>query len=334
MDPQLPAVPTVSIVCPAFEEEEVISLFHEELFRVLRALETQYRFEIIYIDDGSRDGTLARMDSIAQLDPRVRVLALARNFGKEKALLAGLEHATGAMVVTLDTDLQHPPEVIPQLLEKAKGPCEIVMGVRQDYQQGTWLKRLAARLFYRVQNFVGDTDIAPQGSDFLLMKRRTVDVLLAMQERQRFLKGLIYWTGLPRAEVAYTPNTRRAGQTKFSFRRLIALGADCLYSFSTNPLRLACHFGATAVGVGLFLALWFLVQGMFWPGSVWFSWGYLIVLLHILGGSILFSLGVLGALAGRILEQLKERPQYLLKYDSKAPVDAAMTSSHATNQAA
>jgi polyisoprenyl-phosphate glycosyltransferase len=188
-------LPLVSIVCPAYYEEEVLPRFHHELSRVLAPLETHYQFQILYIDDGSRDKTLEAMRLLARADRRVRVLALARNFGKEAALQAGLEHAEGELVITMDTDLQHPPELIPQLLEKAKEPVDLVITVRQEYQKPNWFNQLGTQTFYRILHALSEIEIRQETSDYLLMKRKVVSVLLQMQEKHRFMKGLIHWMG-------------------------------------------------------------------------------------------------------------------------------------------
>ena len=308
--------PLVSIVCPAYREEEVLPLFHRELCRVLAGLEAQYQFEILYIDDGSRDNTLGAMRAVAAADARVRVLSLARNFGKEAALQAGLEHVEGDLVITMDTDLQHPPELIPQLLEKAKEPVDLVITVRHEYQKPGWFNQLGTQAFYRILHALSEIEIRQETSDFLLMKRKVVTVLLQMQEKHRFMKGLIHWMGFAYAEVPFRPKERTVGTTKFSFLRLMALGKDCLFSFSKKPLTLATSFGSITLLIGLAWALAALVQMIFADGTTNLTAHYLIVSSHILAGAILLSIGILGEYLGRIWEQVRSRPNYLLKFDS------------------
>jgi dolichol-phosphate mannosyltransferase len=308
--------PLVSIVCPAFREEEVLPLFHRELSRVLSGLELQYQFEILYIDDGSRDNTLGAMKSIAADDVRVRVLSLARNFGKEAALQAGLEHVEGDLVITMDTDLQHPPELIPQLLEKAREPVDLVITVRHEYQKPGWFNQLGTQTFYRILHALSEIEIRQETSDFLLMKRKVVTVLLQMQEKHRFMKGLIHWMGFAYAEVPFRPKERTVGTTKFSFLRLMALGKDCLFSFSKKPLTLATSFGSITLLVGLAWALAAIVQMVFDVGTTSLTAHYMIVSSHVLAGAILLSIGILGEYLGRIWEQVRCRPNYLLKFDS------------------
>jgi glycosyltransferase involved in cell wall biosynthesis len=318
--------PLVSIVCPAYREEEVLPLFHQELSRVLAPLETKYQFEILYIDDGSRDNTLGAMQGMASADARVRVLSLARNFGKEAALQAGLEHAEGDLVITMDTDLQHPPELIPQLLEKSKEPVDLVITVRQEYQKPGWFNQLGTQTFYRILHALSEIEIRQETSDFLLMKRKVVTVLLQMQEKHRFMKGLIHWMGFAYLEVPFRPKERTVGTTKFSFLRLMALGKDCLFSFSKKPLTLATTFGSITLLVGLAWALAGLVQMILQTGTTSFTAHYMIVSSHVLAGAILLSIGILGEYLGRIWEQVRSRPNYLLKFDSQHP--EARTTAH------
>jgi polyisoprenyl-phosphate glycosyltransferase len=310
------ALPLVSIVCPAYHEQEVLPHFHQELCRVLAPLETQYQFEILYVDDGSRDATLPAMKAVGLNDQRVRVLSLARNFGKEAALQAGLEHAEGDLVITMDTDLQHPPELIPQLLEKAKEPVDLVITVREEYQKPGWFKQLGTQTFYRILKSLSEIEIRQETSDFLLMKRKVVDVLLKMQEKHRFMKGLIHWMGFAYLEVPFRPKERTLGHTKFSFLRLIALGKDCLFSFSKKPLTVATSCGLITFGLAVAWTLAALVQMVFQVGTTSLTQHYLIVSTHVLAAAILLSIGVLGEYVGRIWEQVRSRPNYLLKYDS------------------
>jgi polyisoprenyl-phosphate glycosyltransferase len=308
--------PLVSIVCPAYREEEVLPKFHAELSRVLAPLESQYHFEILYIDDGSRDRTLDAMKTVGADDRRVRVLSLSRNFGKEVALQAGLENAEGELIITMDTDLQHPPDLIPQLLEKAKGPVDLVITVRQEYQKPGWFKQLGTQTFYKILGALSEIEIRQETSDFLLMKRNVAAVLLQMQEKHRYMKGLVHWMGFAYLEVPFRPKERTLGTTKFSVLRLMALGKDCLFSFSKKPLTLATWLGSITLLVGLAWAIWTLFQLVFGTGAISLTTQYLIVSSHVLAGAILLSVGILGEYVGRIWEQVRSRPNYLLKYDS------------------
>lgn len=304
----------VSIVCPARDEAALLPQFHETLFRAIRGLESQHQFEIIYVDDGSTDDTLDKLRAIGDIDPRVRVLSLARPFGKEHALLAGMEHATGDHVVTLDADLEHPPELITQLLDGLRGGADAAVGVHARSPLSAWPRRIGRRVL------AWCCDVVPpaHSTDYLALSRRAVDTLLTVPERHRTLRGLVYWLGLPRVEVPFQPGRRASGKSKTTTAGRLTHGVEHLLAHSRLPLRLATMLGAMSLAVGAFLMLWFPIQGWLRPGTVWFSWCYLIVLLHLLGGGILVGLGILGEYVLRMLEQLKQRPLYVLKYDSKA----------------
>jgi glycosyltransferase involved in cell wall biosynthesis len=304
----------VSIVCPARDEAALLPQFHETLFRAIRGLEAQHQFEIIYVDDGSADETLDKLRAIADIDPRVRVLALSRPFGKEHALLAGLEHATGPIVVTLDADLEHPPELITQLLDGIQGGADAVVAVQARSPLSAWPRRIGRRLL------AWCSDVVPpaNSTDYMALSRRAVDTLLTISERHRTLRGLIYWLGLPRVEVPFTPGRRSSGTSKTTTSCRLSRGVEHLFAHSRLPMRVATGLGMMSLAVGLFLMFWFPIQGWLRPGTVWFSWCYLIVLLHLLGGGILLGIGVVGEYLVRVLEQVKQRPLYVLKYDSKA----------------
>ena len=311
------SAPLLSIVCPAFKEEEVLPLFHQELAAVLARLEADYRFEILYVDDGSPDQTLQVIKGLAAQDRRVRFLSLSRNFGKEAALLAGLEHARGDAVVTLDTDLQHPPELIPTLIKKWREGIEVVLTTKEEDKNLGLVKRLTAKIFYRWMGRFSNLDFAASIADYCLMSRKAVDGLLRLREGHRFMRGMVQWLGYPMAKVPFHPAQRPAGQTKYNLFRLAALASDGIFSFSCAPLRIATYLGLVAMLIGLGHSAWLIVQLVQGSGTVSLAWSYLAVATHFLGGAVLFSLGILGEYVGRIFEQVKERPTYLLKDQSQ-----------------
>jgi dolichol-phosphate mannosyltransferase len=304
----------VSIICPARDEAESLPQLHEALFQALRALEAQHQFEILYVDDGSGDGTRGHMQAIADLDPRVRVLSLARPFGKEAALIAGLEHATGELIVTLDADLQHPPELIGRLLERARQGNDVVVATDAFRPAASWPRRLGRQLLA----CCCDRLPPAEATDFLVLSRRAVDTLLTIPEHHRSLLGLLYWLDLPRVEVPFEPPARAHGASKSTAAGRLGHGIEHLFAYSRVPLRLVSGLGSLVLAIGLLLLLWFPIQGLLRPGTVWFSWCYLILLIHLVGGGILVSLGIVGEYLVRVLEQVKQRPLYALKHDSKA----------------
>jgi polyisoprenyl-phosphate glycosyltransferase len=322
------ARPKLSIVCPAYEEEEGLPFFHEELCGVVDELKADYELEILYVDDGSRDGTLGVLKELAARDARVRYLSLSRNFGHQAALTAGLDHATGDVVISMDADLQHPPALIPTLLDKWKQGHDVVLTIREEDKRLTLGKRLTSKLFYRLIRTMSDTDIRPAGSDFRLLSRRAVDALKQLRERHRFLRGMVQWLGLPTAEVPFTPHARKAGQSKYTFRRMLRLAGDGIFSFSLAPLRLAVFVGVLAI-LGSVLFAGILALRSFWAPDILASgWMWVLITSHLLGGFILVSLGIVGEYVGRVYEQVKERPIYVLKEKSPETGTPATGLSH------
>ena len=301
----------LSIVCPAFEEEEVLPCFHAELCTVLTPLEGEYDLEIIYIDDGSRDGTLAYLRQLAQRDHRVRFLSFSRNFGQQAALTAGMEHARGDVVITLDSDLQHPPNLIPALLDQWRKGHDVVLTYREDDPRLSYFKRVSSRAFNMVMRWLSETPVSSAASDYRLLSRKAVDALLRLHEKHRFLRGMVNWLGFPTTTVAFHPASRGAGVTKYTVRRMLALAIDAMLSFSKLPLRLSLILGALLVVLGALHGTLLLAQTL-WSGNVSAA-QLVLVALFIIGGAILCSLGVVGEYVGRIYEQVKARPLYLLK---------------------
>ena len=234
------ARPRLTVVCPAYQEEAALPAFHAELARVADGLAGEYDVDMLYVDDGSPDGTLAVMRRLAAQDGRVRYVSLSRNFGHQAALTAGLEHATGDLVVSMDTDLQHPPEVIPRLLDGWQAGADVVITVREDDATLGRFKGLASRAFYRLMRAVSRTEIRPAAADFRLMTRPAVQALLGMRESHRFLRGMVQWLGFPTAEVRFDAGRASAGKSKYTFRRQLALGLNGMFSFSRVPLRWPC----------------------------------------------------------------------------------------------
>lgn len=300
------SMPLVSIVCPAFQEEEVLPIFHRHLCGVLAGLESNYRFEILYVDDGSADRTLEVMNTIAATDARVGCLSLSRNFGHQAALTAGLEHARGDAVVSLDADLQHPPEIIADLLREWQAGSDVVITVRGDDPRLSWFKRLSSKMFYAVMKPISETEIRFAASDFRLLSRRAVQALLQLQERHRFVRGLVQWIGFPIKEIEFQPNARCAGVSKYTLRRMLRLAGDGLFSFSRVPLKAPFYFSAAFFALGFLHAVLALAAGSA-------AWHYLMIILSWGLASLLASIGVVGEYVGRIHEEVKERPIYLLK---------------------
>ena len=303
----------VSIVCPAYQEEDVLPLFHSELSKTLAALEEQYCFEIIYVDDGSRDGTLAYLRQLAMDDQRVRYVSLSRNFGHQAALTAGLEHAHGDAAISMDSDLQHPPPVIPLLLDRWRAGYDVVITIRQEDRQLSFFKRFSSRMFYKAMGMVSTTEVRLAAADFRLLSRSAVQAFLQLREQHRFVRGMVQWLGFPTTEVTFKPDQRRAGQSKYNLQRMLRLAGDGIFSFSSVPLRLPLYAGLLVwalglvhlAGCALFLAL----------GSDPFNYSvnYLVLMAHFMGGSVLCGLGTVGEYLGRVYDEVKRRPVYIVK---------------------
>jgi dolichol-phosphate mannosyltransferase len=313
----------VSIVCPAYQEEDVLPLFHRELCAALATLEADYRFEIVYVDDGSPDGTLECLRQLAAADGRVRFLSLSRNFGQQAALTAGLEFARGDAVISMDSDLQHPPAVLAQILERWQAGYDVVITIREEDDRLSFFKRFSSRMFYRIMGLVSNTDVRLAASDFRLLSRRALQAFLQLREQHRFVRGLVQWLGFRTAEVSFQPHARRAGQTKYTLRRMLRLAGDGLFSFSTLPLRLSLYAGLLIWVLGLGHLLVAAILFALAPAAFPFATHYLLLLGHLVGGGVLCGLGVIGEYLGRVYDEVKRRPIYLVK--EAYPADDAAT---------
>jgi dolichol-phosphate mannosyltransferase len=316
------AVCKLSVVCPAYEEQEVLPRFHAELCGVLATLGPACEVEILYVDDGSGDGTLDYLRTLAAADPRVRYLSFSRNFGQQAALTAGLDYARGDVVITLDSDLQHPPALIPALLAHWREGHDIVLTLREDDPRLGWFKRLTSRAFNKVMRWLSETEVRAAASDYRLLSRQAVEGLLQLHETHRFLRGMVNWLGFRTATVSFFPAARGAGVTKYTLRRMTALAVDAMLSFSKLPLRLALGLGLATLLAGLGWAAGALGRALFAAGPTDWAYHLLLVAVLVVGGSTLCALGVVGEYVGRVYEQVKGRPLYLLKEASPGLVPA------------
>ena len=305
------ATPSISCVVPAYNEAANLPALLAALTAALQALSP--RWEVIVVDDGSHDATEAAVQPWL-LAPGVRYLALSRNFGKEAALSAGLEHARGDVVVMLDADGQHPLSLLPTMLERWRAGADAVCAVRDSRADESWTKRLGTHLFYRIVNAGSPVPIPADAGDFRLMDRRVVAALLALPERNRFLKGLYAWVGFRTEFIPYAPTPRASGHSSFSFARLLALALTGVTAFSTLPLRLWSGLGALvavcAIGYGGWIVIDHFLNGNPVPG-----WPTVVVGLMFFSGVQLLSIGILGEYIGRIFTEVKRRPIYLLRDD-------------------
>lgn len=302
------ADPLISLVVPCYSESEAIGAFVPAIDAALPG----HRIEFIFVNDGSPDDTLDKLMALCRRDPRVIVVNLSRNFGKEIAMTAGIEQATGDVVVPMDADLQDPPEVIGRFLERWREGYDVVYGVRADRTSDQRSKRMSAGLFYSFFNGMAQTEIPHNVGDFRLMDRVVVDALLRLPERNRFMKGLFAWVGFPATGVEYIRPARIAGETKFNYWKLWNFALDGIVSFSTVPLRIWTYIGGgvavLSLGYALYIVLRTLVFGRDVPG-----YASLMAALLFLGGVQLISLGVIGEYLSRLFVETKQRPLYLLQ---------------------
>ena len=304
----------LSIIVPVKDEEEAIGAFLTRVRAVLDTLDDPAAgaYEILFVDDGSTDFTLARIRDAHAADPRIRAISLSRNFGKEAALSAGLDHVRGRAVVPMDVDLQDSPEALVAMVAKWREGYDIVYGVRENRESDSLPKRLTAELYYRAHNWLSDDKIPEHAGDFRLLDRKVVDVIRSMPERNRFMKGLFAWAGFRSASVPYTRAARTVGTTKYRYWRLWTLAIDGITSASTVPLRVWSYLGGLvalgALGYAIFIIVRTMTSGIEVPG-----YASMMVAVLFLGGLQLLSLGVLGEYVGRILIETKGRPLYVIR---------------------
>jgi glycosyltransferase involved in cell wall biosynthesis len=301
----------ISVVVPFYNEADGVETFYRELCAVLDRL-AAYRFEVLCVDDGSEDATLERLLALVERDPRFRVLELSRNFGKEAAITAGIDAARGRAVIAMDADLQDPPQLIAELVERWRDGADMVVARRTDRAADSFLKRKSAELFYRIHNRLSSVTIPENVGDFRLLDRMAVDALKALPERQRFMKGLFAWIGFRTATVDYSRRARAAGASKFSGWRLWNFALEGITSFSTVPLRIWTYIGALGAALtflyAVFIVVHTLILGIEVPG-----YASLLVAILFLGSLQLLSVGLLGEYIGRVYLETKQRPVYIVR---------------------
>jgi polyisoprenyl-phosphate glycosyltransferase len=321
-DPTMPGsharVPTLlSVVAPVYNEEELVESFVK---RACAAV-ADYTFELVLVNDGSADSTPALLDRLAAEDPRVRVIHLSRNFGHQAALTAGLEHARGDVVAMIDADLQDPPELIPRMIEQWEHGSDVVYAVREQRQGETAFKLATASWFYKLFDKLAQVDLEPNSGDFRLLDRRALDALLSMTERSRFLRGMTVWVGFTQTAVPYERDARSAGETKYTLRKMLRFSLDAIASFSHLPLQLATYAGLLSAGIA-FVAIP-IVLGLRLTDSYLPGFGTITILILLIGGIQLIALGVIGEYVGRIYDEVKHRPLYIVREERNPPTEQA-----------
>lgn len=300
----------ISVVVPVYNEEGNIRPLYDRLSETLKALGLSY--EIIMVDDGSSDRSAEIISELNKKDGRVKLLSFSKNFGHMIALSAGLDHASGNAVITLDADLQHPPALIPKLVEKWKSGAEVVNTLRKETRGAGVFKVLSADLFYRLLNKIARINLPPRAADYRLLDRKVVETLKQMKERARFLRGLISWVGFKQGSVEYEADPRFAGKTKYSVGRMFSFALDGITSFSSFPLRLSTYLGLTVAFLSFVYILYAVYIRLFTNRAIE-GWTSVLVAVLFIGGVQLIFLGILGEYLGRVYEETKQRPLYIVR---------------------
>lgn len=300
----------ISFVVPVFNEEENIHEFYRRLTQVMAPL--PYDYEILFIDDGSKDRTSQLIRELAGKDPHVQGYVFARNFGHQLALTCGLDQSTGDAVISMDGDLQHPPEMVPELLKKWEEGFEIVQTVRKATEDATWFKNITSRLYYKLINSMSEVRITPGGSDFRLMDRKAVDALNRFRERARFIRGMVNNLGFRYTTLEFVAPPRFAGHSKFNLRKMLRFALDGITAFSRVPLRLALYVGCIA-GLGSILLIGHVIYVKYIIQDAVPGWTTLAAAEFFLGGVELIGIGIVGEYVGRIFDEVKQRPLYIIR---------------------
>lgn len=302
--------PRYSLIVPIYNEESTIPELYRRLSLVMDSLDAET--ELVFVDDGSHDRSIALIRELHHHDSRICYLSFARNFGHQIAVTAGLNFARGDAIIVLDADLQDPPELIPDMIQQWQRGYHVVYAQRTQRQKENWLKRLMAYGFYRVLRHLADVDIPTDTGDFCLMDRRVVDLLNAMPERNRYIRGLRAWVGFRQTAILFERNPRFAGEVKYTFRKSFGLAVNGLVSFSKVPLRLSTYLGLIAAVIALLMAILVIYWRLVAPTSPLTGFATITVVIFFLGAVQLISIGILGEYIGRIYEEIKGRPLYTL----------------------
>ncbi len=300
----------LSVIVPLYNEELVIDEMYQRIKKILD--DNQINYEIILINDGSKDDTLPKANLLCQNDVNVKLISFSRNFGHQVAITAGMDNASGQCVVIIDADLQDPPEVIIQMIEKWKEGYHVVYGVRKKRQGETSFKLFTASVYYRILKKLTSVEIPVDAGDFRLMDRKVVDELIKMRERNRFVRGMVSWVGFKQCEIEYEREKRYAGETKYPFKKMLKFATDGIISFSHVPLKLSSTLGFISAAASMILMIWGLIVKVIYPEVTITGWASLFVSVLFIGGIQLLCIGILGEYLGRIYDEIKKRPIYII----------------------
>jgi len=303
---------TISIILPVFNEEENVPLVYGQLKEAIREAKDKYLFEFIFVDDGSSDNSFLVLEKIASLDKDVKIISFSRNFGHQMVLTAGYDHSTGDAIICLDSDLQHPPKIIPLLLEKWEKGKNIVYTIRKENERTPLFKKYTANFFYYLINKISKTRINKNAADYRLMSREALDAFLKLREKDRFIRGMIGWLGFETDYVEYEVCDRAHGKSKYSLLKMLQLATDAITSFSGMPLRLSFIAGMFVALSSFFYGIYLVVASSFFHVQYVSGWASVLVSILFLGGIQLISIGILGEYIYRIFNEIKNRPLYII----------------------
>ena len=301
----------ISVVIPMYYEEAVAQEFYERITKVLKNIQN-YEYEIIFVNDGSKDRTLSILEEISDKDSNVKVLSFSRNFGHQAAVTAGIKHVTGDAIVIIDADLQDPPELIPEMVKLWEQGNEVIYGKRKTRKGESKFKLLTAKMFYKTLNALSDVEIPKDTGDFRLVDRKVVDVVNSMPEHNKFLRGLFSWVGFKQVAYEYERKERFAGKTKYPLKKMLKLAADGIISFSTKPLKIVGGLGIISIVVSLAILIYSLVSYIFELNNLVPGWTSIMVAITLFSGVQLLSIWIISEYIARIYDETKKRPQYII----------------------
>ena len=308
----------ISIVIPVYNEEKVLEISYNKIKDILENIE-QYDYEIVFINDGSKDSTFSILEKISNENNRVRVISFSRNFGQEAALTAGLKYVTGDAIVIIDADLQDPPELIPEMLKLWEQGNEVIYGKRKKRKGESAFKLLTAKMFYKTLNALSDVEIPKDTGDFRLVDRKVVDVINSMPEHNKFLRGLFSWVGFKQYSYEYKRNERAAGKTKYPFKKMWKLATDGIVSFSTKPLKIVGGVGILTIILSICILIYSLISFALKLNNLTPGWTSIMVAITLFSGVQLLSIYIMSGYISRIYDETRKRPEYII--DKKINID-------------
>ena len=308
----------ISIVIPVYNEEKVLEISYNKIKDILENIE-QYDYEIVFINDGSKDSTFSILEKISNENNRVRVISFSRNFGQEAALTAGLKYVTGDAIVIIDADLQDPPELIPEMLKLWEQGNEVIYGKRKRRKGESAFKLLTAKMFYKTLNALSDVEIPKDTGDFRLVDRKVVDVINSMPEHNKFLRGLFSWVGFKQYSYEYKRNERAAGKTKYPFKKMWKLATDGIVSFSTKPLKIVGGIGVLTIILSICILIYSLISFALKLNNLTPGWTSIMVAITLFSGVQLLSIWIMSEYIARIYDETRKRPEYII--DKKINID-------------